>query len=176
MLRKQPRPTLLRQRALNAAEQLVAQSGASSLTLDAVAQTAGMSKGGLLYHFPSKDALLEAMIERHLNEVESGATTLATRVFELLDVPQGEQTIAASLLAASATNPRLMERCRAQYARLIQSLEKVPCGFEQAMLLLLAVDGLLLGETMQLSSFTPSQRQRIVAALIDRARDCDARR
>lgn len=32
-----------------------------ALTLDAVAKEAGVSKGGLLYHFPSKDALLQGI-------------------------------------------------------------------------------------------------------------------
>jgi AcrR family transcriptional regulator len=51
-------------------EQLVADQGASSLTLDAVAQAAGVSKGGLLYHYPNKDALLAAMIERHCDDLD----------------------------------------------------------------------------------------------------------
>ena len=34
------------------------------MTLDAVAQRAEVSKGGLLYHFPSKEALLQAMLAR----------------------------------------------------------------------------------------------------------------
>jgi len=39
-----------RDRILDAAEQLVAHQGASNLTLEAVAQAASVSKGGLLYH------------------------------------------------------------------------------------------------------------------------------
>ena len=39
-------------------------TGAGKLTLDAVAERAGLSKGGLLYNFPTKDALLQAMIQR----------------------------------------------------------------------------------------------------------------
>ncbi len=36
---------------------MLARSGTSSVTLEAVAAEAGVSKGGLLYHFPSKAAL-----------------------------------------------------------------------------------------------------------------------
>ncbi len=36
----------------------------ASATLDAVAARAGVSKGGLLYHFPSKSALFDALTER----------------------------------------------------------------------------------------------------------------
>ena len=59
-----------RDRILDAAERLVVQTGASHLTLDGVAQSAGVSKGGLLYHFPTKEALLEGMIERHFEAVD----------------------------------------------------------------------------------------------------------
>jgi len=48
---------------LNAAEAIVLENGARHLTLDAVASRAGVRKGGLLYHFPTKEALLRAMLE-----------------------------------------------------------------------------------------------------------------
>gem|GEM_PF-325146 len=49
---------------LDAAEEVVATAGISGLTFDAVAARAGVSKGGLLHHFPSKDALIAALIQR----------------------------------------------------------------------------------------------------------------
>src|SRR5215469_14026355 len=60
-----------RDRLLDAAERVVAESGATHLTLDAVAKSAGVSKGGLLYHFPSKEALLEGMLSRHFQDVDA---------------------------------------------------------------------------------------------------------
>jgi AcrR family transcriptional regulator len=42
--------------------QVVQARGAGSLTLEAVADVAGVSKGGLLYHFPTKDALIDGMV------------------------------------------------------------------------------------------------------------------
>ena len=53
-----------RERILEAAERVVGDVGAARMTLEGVAQAAGVSKGGLLYHFPTKEALTEAMIER----------------------------------------------------------------------------------------------------------------
>ena len=49
---------------LDAAEAVVLSRGAHALTLDAVAATAGVSKGGLLHHYPSKEKLLGAMVCR----------------------------------------------------------------------------------------------------------------
>src|SRR3954470_23063844 len=57
-----------RDRILDAAGEIVGEVGAGKLTLDAVAQRAGLSKGGLLYNFPSKDALLSGMLERMIGE------------------------------------------------------------------------------------------------------------
>ncbi len=39
---------------LDAASRVVLDKGASALTLESVAEQAGISKGGLLYHFPTK--------------------------------------------------------------------------------------------------------------------------
>ncbi|MFM7414309.1 MAG: helix-turn-helix domain-containing protein, partial [Alphaproteobacteria bacterium] len=51
-------------RILDAAENLIIARGVAAMTLEAVAREAGVSKGGLLYHFASKEALLEALLGR----------------------------------------------------------------------------------------------------------------
>ncbi len=51
---------------LDAASRIVQQRGVEHLTLDLTAQEAGVSKGGLLYHFPSKEALIKGMIQSYL--------------------------------------------------------------------------------------------------------------
>ncbi|QYG91458.1 TetR/AcrR family transcriptional regulator [Iamia sp. SCSIO 61187] len=53
-----------RGRLLDATKQILVERGVGQLTLDAVAELAGVSKGGLLYHFPSKAALVEGLAER----------------------------------------------------------------------------------------------------------------
>ncbi|MDJ0316981.1 MULTISPECIES: TetR/AcrR family transcriptional regulator [Arthrobacter] len=56
-----------RDRVLAAYEDLLISDGPQAATLDAVAASAGVSKGGLLYHFKSKEALIEALLAK-LNE------------------------------------------------------------------------------------------------------------
>lgn len=58
------RQTIDRGALLDAAEAVVLRDGAGSLTIDAVAKHAGVSKGGLLYAFATKDALIDAMMRR----------------------------------------------------------------------------------------------------------------
>lgn len=52
---------------LDAAEEVVLRDGIGRLTLDAVAKEARLSKGGLMHHFPTKDALIDAMVKRKVN-------------------------------------------------------------------------------------------------------------
>jgi AcrR family transcriptional regulator len=57
-------PAATRDRLVDAFAEIVVGSGARSATLEAVAAAAGVSKGGLLYHFGSKDALVDGLLER----------------------------------------------------------------------------------------------------------------
>ncbi|GAA0942863.1 TetR/AcrR family transcriptional regulator [Pseudonocardia zijingensis] len=56
-------PTV-RDRVLDAYETLLIDHGGASVTLDAVVAAAGVSKGGLLYHFASKEALATGLLDR----------------------------------------------------------------------------------------------------------------
>ncbi len=53
-----------RERILDALESVVAQDGPAGATLEAVAAKAGISKGGLLYHFGTKEALYRGLLDR----------------------------------------------------------------------------------------------------------------
>ncbi|GIH78737.1 TetR/AcrR family transcriptional regulator [Planobispora longispora] len=59
-----------REDLLDAAENLLSDQGSSALTLAAVAERAGCSKGGLLYHFSTKEALIKGMVERLIEEFD----------------------------------------------------------------------------------------------------------
>lgn len=58
------RPARARDTVLDAFEALLADDGERAATMDATARRAGVSKGGLLYHFASKEALGAALIDR----------------------------------------------------------------------------------------------------------------
>ena len=62
---------------LDAAADVVRDDGVANLTLDRVAEAAGVSKGGLLYHYPTKQALVAAMLERTLTRADDQLNELA---------------------------------------------------------------------------------------------------
>lgn len=59
-----------RDRLLDALETLLLEKGMAHVTLENVAAAAGVSKGGLLYHFKSKDALLTGLARRLAERVD----------------------------------------------------------------------------------------------------------
>lgn len=195
---RQPIPVRpARDRLLDAAERVVVEAGATHLTLDAVAKSAGVSKGGLLYHFPSKEALVEGMLARHFQDVdaevakrlasrarktsgrtrkassaESSADMFRERMRVLLEWHPERPAVGAAMLAASADHPEHMAVCRAQYRKLLDQFARLPGGFERCALALLAVQGLLLSELLHLSPYTPEERSRLVKAMLRAADQC----
>lgn len=182
-----------RDRLLDAAERVVVESGATHLTLDAVAKSAGVSKGGLLYHFPSKEALLEGMLARHFQDVDAEVTkrlarrtrktarraakparadVFSERVRVLLEWHPERPAFGVAMVAASADNPEHMAACRKEYRKLLDEFAKLPGGFERTALVLLAVQGLLLAELLHLSPYTAEERSRLVKALQRAADQC----
>ncbi|MDF1776303.1 MAG: TetR/AcrR family transcriptional regulator [Rhizobiaceae bacterium] len=89
---------------LAAAVELAHDSGPGSLSLEAVAKRAGISKGGLLYHFPSKAKLMQGLVEAYLKDFEA-ALDAATNPAK----GKGEDLMSAyvrlSLIACDETHP-----------------------------------------------------------------------
>lgn len=64
MIGTMARKPVAREAVLDAFESLLIGEGERAATLDAVARLAGVSKGGLLYHFPNKEAMISVLLER----------------------------------------------------------------------------------------------------------------
>ncbi|MBK6637618.1 MAG: helix-turn-helix transcriptional regulator [Rhodocyclaceae bacterium] len=62
---------LTRERLLDAAGRVASREGYGAFTLEAVAAEAGTSKGGLLYHYASKELLIAGMVERMTHKFET---------------------------------------------------------------------------------------------------------
>lgn len=60
-----------RNEILNAAQKLVYTKGYELMTIQDVLNELGISKGNFFHYFPSKQVMLEALIERHMDEGKS---------------------------------------------------------------------------------------------------------
>jgi AcrR family transcriptional regulator len=165
---------------LDAAEAFVLDVGAANLTIDGVAERAGLSKGGVLYHFPTKESLLVEMLSRRLEagradrqavleKTEPGpAQRLKADITALLQYKnEQDKRFASAFLAAIANEPKLMETVRAYHHERFAAHGSEGAEFEDKCLLLLAADGLFLLEVLQISPFSPEQRERLVHRLLE---------
>lgn len=169
-------------RILRATSEIVSHEGIRSLTLDAVAQRAGVSKGGLLYHFPSKHALLRALVIHDLDEfeaeVEKCAAGLAAGPGRLLrasvevafDPSQacGPEYLGA-LIGAFAEDPSLLEAIAARYGRWQRVIDEDADDRVMAALVSLALDGLFLADTMGLGLAPGADREALQEVMSDLA-------
>ena len=162
---------------LTAADSVVLKHGAAHLTLDAVAREAGVSKGGLLYHFPNKQALLEGMIAHRVAQCAEDrlraearfprdkAALLKAIVESGLDENDPSRKINAAALAAIANDPTLLAPVKEHNKKLFKELAAFQ-NFERASLVVLAVHGLWLMETLQASPLARRQRSGIIKELL----------
>ncbi|WP_262028771.1 TetR/AcrR family transcriptional regulator [Microvirga sp. Mcv34] len=168
-----------REKILDAAAELVAEIGAGRLTLDAVAEKAGLSKGGLLYNFPTKEALLQGMIQRMIDQVTSEKDALRATVEPgpnlearvvtktLLNICCGGkmQEFATGMMAATAENPGLLDPVRQVIGNTLKQLKANSDDLDAALVGWLATEGLSNLEMHNLSPFTDEDRDRIVKAI-----------
>jgi AcrR family transcriptional regulator len=169
-----------RRTILDSAYALVRREGVARLTIEAVAQEAGLSKGGVLYHFRSKESLIQAMVASLVERFEDDIET-ARR-----EQPEGERSAPGSwlrayvrasagpieddedttaLLAAVAIDPSLLAPLQEQYARWQAQAEYDGIDPALATVIRLALDGLWMADLFGLAPPQDGLRERVIAAL-----------
>jgi AcrR family transcriptional regulator len=175
-----------RESILQAAEEIVASRGPAHLTLETAASEAKVSKGGLFYHFRSKEALLEAMIRRSMELLESEHVKVAesltgerngklkANIIGTLRHLEGQRPVLTAVIAAIANDPKLVEPMRESIRKEFQELSKdLTLRTEDIAILFLASQGLLLMELLNLSFLTPSQVRRVTQRMLQMVEDLD---
>ncbi|SEM88318.1 TetR family transcriptional regulator [Bradyrhizobium sp. OK095] len=169
-----------RNAALDAAIAIVARDGPGRLTLDAIARESGLSKGGVMHQFRTKEAVLKALLERQMLHFEQFSTPyrakaraesenpeLATEIATVREAANTPNSAALALLAAMVENPDLMALPRASDEKTIAAIRAEATDPDLAMLRWAAARGLLLGELFGMSPLPKVERERLFARLLD---------
>jgi AcrR family transcriptional regulator len=165
-----------RDRLLEAAAHVVMREGTAAVTLDAVASEAGVSKGGLLYHFPTKMALLEAVTERWHERFDAAIDAKAdgapggwTRAYLAASDFNGEDARTRGdeygLMVALAAEPRLLARAHRHYDHWQARVENDGIDPVLATIVRLASDGLWFAELLRLAPPKGQLRRRVLEHL-----------
>ncbi len=178
------RPPHARERVLDAFEELLLRDGERAATLDATAAAADVSKGGLLYHFGSKEELAGGLIDRMHALVEADIDTMLTaddgpvsyylRTSIILDDPLARALTAVSRLAQSgSTNASdALHRVRQRWADSIRPHVRDEPALE---LVMLVSDGLYFNNALGHDADLPlSPSGDRLAAVIDLVRAATA--
>jgi len=166
---------------LGAAARIVEREGARHLTIEAVGREAQVSKGGVLYHFATKQALLEAMLERLIEQGrirndalrethrDTANPVLRAAVLSERDQSGAERAMALSILAAAAENPELLAPAREAF---VESLADAGASTEPRALgwvVAIAIEGLRLLDMLKLLPLAEAERQEVHDMLLDLA-------
>ena len=155
-----PRPPLARERVLDAFEELVLTEGERAATIEATAKAAGVSKGGLLYHFGSKDELVAGLLQRleelttadlaRMNADDEGPGSYYIRTSVMEDDALDRALVTASRLAqgGSAAAADALRDSRRRWEDTIRPHVRDQAGLDLVMLL---SDGLYFNNSLDVN-------------------------
>ena len=164
-----------REAIFNAANRVILEKGAEAFTLEAVAKEANVSKGGLLYHFPSKVQLIQAMIERMIAQVEatlrdelakSGGDYLTAYIRASFQTRVEPEPISNAFSAALANDPILMEPLRLHFQKMQNDIAAAAPTPEIGTLIRLALDGLWFAELFNYAPPSPALKEKMLETLL----------
>ena len=176
MARPSARPKLI-----DAALRVVEEHGVAALTLDAVAEEAGVTKRGLLYHFPTNHALLTgihedlaARNERELVEAtgkEPEDATLVERTRGYVRAAMSSPSnVEMRLIMEGANDPEWMQPWIRVYRRWFpeeeQSAEDLDDVSLRCVIARMAADGFWSYEANLASPLTDKSRKRLAEAIL----------
>lgn len=162
---------------LDAAERVVMRHGLKSATIEAVAVEAGVSKGGLFYHFASKQDMLEQLIDRHVERFmemrekimqelpESRSRRLKASLLASLNEPIKREENLPNILAL-LDDVSLREKIYLLKKRLFQEMSNDTDHPERVALAMMAADGLWMSGMYGAPLFTEEFRQKVVDELL----------
>ncbi|GCE51052.1 TetR family transcriptional regulator [Thermosporothrix hazakensis] len=165
-----------RQALLEAALRVVLRDGANTLTLDAVAHEAGLSKGGLLYHFPSKQALLLALeqssfddfdrlLHQYMQEEQKEKPGRWLRAYVKAASDPEQLDLTSAMMVSLLKEPDLLQELQQRFAAWQERAVQDGVDPALATLVRLAADGLWFADLLGLGKPEGELRQRVLALL-----------
>jgi AcrR family transcriptional regulator len=169
---------------LDAALRVVDAVGGADITYESVAREAGLTKAGLMYHFPTKDALMIAVIEHviarwqgELGEMLDAPleeSTLADRVRAFVSfagqggVTQGEFVVFSEAVRRPELSGPWLAYLRTWFG-FGEDADAVPL-----LLVWLAANGLWIAEATSVLTVTPTQRDALLGRLTELIEEASA--
>lgn len=167
-------------RIIAAAARVAAERGVQNMTMDAVAEAAEISKGGVFYHFDSKHELLLAMVHKLVDLTEeriavatkndSGTGSwlrgfIAASVEGKSDERAPYQDLSIAFLTAAANDTTLLAPMNDRQAAWREAINASGIDPALAHIVRLAADGLWINDVMGVPVLDEAEREAVVNQL-----------
>ncbi len=169
-----------RDAAIQAALTIIARDGPARLTIDAIARESGISKGGVLHQFRTKQEVLRALLDYereyfaairqdYLAELATGRPepNLTAEIAISHTLVTKASPAAVAILGAIAEEPDLLAGVREQAKDTIKLLKAEATDPDLALLRWAAARGLALMGLFGLDPLSEQERERLFKRLLD---------
>jgi AcrR family transcriptional regulator len=143
--------------------------------LERVAERAGVSKGGLLYHFNTKEALVVEMMHSLMDchetcirdRVEEGARYAEAVIDACLDDRDKPMNVMPAFIAAIAVDRNAQNLIRQKKRQWRDALLADGLSLSQTMVLSFAMDGLFVTRSLGVADLSPAELEALRGGLGD---------
>ncbi|TIX58571.1 MAG: TetR/AcrR family transcriptional regulator, partial [Mesorhizobium sp.] len=166
-----------RDRILAAAADVARETGPGSLSLDAVASRAGVSKGGLLYNFPTKAKLMQSLVEDYLKAFEQAMeartavagheSALAAYIKLSADECEEPQPSASWIFSAIAEDPEFLTPIKSFKRQLFERLKGETNDLSALLVCFLAIEGMRSMNLFDSDVLSKDERQLPTSSLLE---------
>ncbi|MEM5340705.1 TetR/AcrR family transcriptional regulator [Paraburkholderia azotifigens] len=178
----QTRSENTRKKAIEAALSILTREGVGGLTFDSLSRESGISKGGLLHQFRTKDGVLKALLDHQRQQFEqiahayiakAGATKtepcLSSQIAIYRESARQPHSVARAVLAALVENPELLADFKATDVERMKKMREESSDLELSLLRYFAASGLAFNSLLGLSPLPESMLNRLFDRLLDEA-------
>lgn len=175
-----------RTRILAAARELAAERGPGNISFEAVAARAGLSKGGVLYHFNTKANLLSAVVASHVETTQEriarhmpadGPNLLARALIASWQDECEEPTPPPSgILTVLAEHPDFLDPVRDHLQATLDKLRQDSTDPDLASIVFLALEGMRALSLFGFDLLDGATEQRLMDRMTALLLDADAAR
>ena len=160
-------PTNLKKTIINACIELIINDGLQKFSLNEVAKKAGVSKGGLLHHYPSKEELIKAIVRENfdtyldsiLSQIKStkpypGRTPSIYLQSTEEAISENEEQLLSAILVASVYDKNLMKPFQEFYSQIDACIQEDGGNTMKSKMIIISIDAIWINQMLEVYIFS----------------------
>ncbi len=168
-----------REAVLKASTKIIAELGVGAFTIEAVAQEAGVTKGGVMHHFPSKEALVNGLIDQVIEAFnawvmeelkaepeDAPGRWLRAYIRTIFSVRYEDMNLIPALAAAVGSDHQTLVRIRRSFEKSQRAALQDGIDPIQATIVRLAIDGVVFARALNVDVLDAETSRQVYEELL----------